>query len=305
MSVSVTSFYRFQALEDEKVKLLKSNLEQIAADSDLRGLCLLGREGINATLSGARAGLEQIKALVNGSFNEAAIEYKDSESARHPFHFFRIKVKDEIVTIGKPGFAPSTVKNYHLTPEQWHEAMKDPEVVVLDTRNDYEVDIGKFRSAVDFRTKEFREFPEAVRQSGIPRDKKILMYCTGGIRCEKAILEMHEQGYENVYQLDGGILNYLEKLPNKDFDGECFVFDYRVAVDQELQPTQKYKLCPHCGQPAHKPVVCVKCGTETVICDNCVDESLQTCSKNCAHHAKHGHKSSSRHEQELNKRHKI
>lgn len=305
MSVSVTSFYRFQNLEEPQVEFLKANLEHIAKAADLRGLCLLGREGINATLSGARSGLEQVKALVNGSFNGAGIEYKDSETSRHPFHFFRIKVKDEIVTIGKPGFAPSSPKNFHLSPEEWHEAMKDPEALVLDTRNDYEVDIGKFRGAIDFRTKEFREFPEAVRKSGIPKDKKILMYCTGGIRCEKAILEMHEQGYRNVHQLEGGILNYLEKLPDTDWEGECFVFDYRVAVDQQLQPTRKYKLCPHCGQPAHKPVTCVKCGTETLICDACIDESLQTCSKNCAHHAKHGHNSSARHEQELSKRHKI
>jgi UPF0176 protein len=183
--------------------------------------------------------------------------------------------------------------------------MQNPEAVILDTRNDYEVEIGKFRGARDFALKEFSDFPRAVAESGIAKDAPVLMYCTGGIRCEKAILEMNAQGYKNVHQLDGGILNYLEKFPDQGFDGECFVFDYRVAVDQKLQPTQKYKLCPHCGQPADKPISCAKCGTEAVICRHCTGQSAVTCSKNCAHHAAIGSTSKRAHKQELNKRHKA
>ncbi len=305
MPVSVTSFYRFQRLNEEQVQSLKTNLERIAEETGLRGLCLLGPEGINATLSGTGFDLEHIKSLITEAFATTEIEFKDSEAAKHPFHFFRIKIKDEIVTLGKPGFAPEKAKNNHLSPEEWHQALKDPDVLVLDTRNDYEVDIGKFKNAVDFRTKEFREFPEALKKANLNKETKVLMYCTGGIRCEKAILEMNEQGFRNVHQLEGGILNYLEKFPEQAFEGECFVFDYRVAVDQHLQPTAQFKLCPHCGQPADRPIACQKCGTETSICKSCVETSLGTCSKNCAHHARLGHNSSQRHEQELSKRHKI
>lgn len=304
-SVNVTSFYRFLPLSEEQVEQLQSDLETLASRFSLQGLCLLGREGINATISGSVEGLAQLKELVSRSLNVQDIHFKDSVAAKHPFHIFRIKIKDEIVTLGKPGFAPSSTRNNHLSPEEWDRALRDPNTIVLDTRNDYEVQIGKFKNARDFALKEFREFPDAVRSSGLDKSKRILMYCTGGIRCEKAILEMNEQGYNEVYQLDGGILNYLEKFPNKEFEGECFVFDYRVAVDQNLQPTQKYRLCPHCGQPADKPITCVKCGSAAVICNHCTDPHSTTCSKNCAHHVSIGSSSKRVHRQELTKRHKI
>jgi UPF0176 protein len=184
--------------------------------------------------------------------------------------------------------------------------MQDPEVVVLDTRNDYEVDIGKFKNARDFRTKEFQEFPESLKQSDIHPDQKVLIYCTGGIRCEKAILAMEEQGYKNVYQLDGGILNYLKEYPDGAFDGECFVFDYRVAVDSRLEPSQQYTLCPHCGQPAGGPVIqCEQCGRDEVICSSCTASGEATCSKNCSHHRKIGSKSRKVHLDELRKRNRM
>lgn len=305
MSVHVTSFYRFTPLADETVEKLKFVLEGLAESTGLRGLCLLGPEGINATLSGELAVLSEVKDLVRGQLNAADLLFKDSVTSKHPFHNFRVKIKDEIVTLGRPGLAPASPINFHLSPEEWHQAMQDPDAVVLDTRNDYEVDIGKFDHAVDFKLKEFREFPEALKKSGIAKDKKVLIYCTGGIRCEKAILEMHEQGYRNVHQLDGGILNYIEKFPEQKFAGECFVFDYRVAVDQRLQPTSKYKMCPHCGQPADQPLECIKCGTGAVICHACLSAEQKTCSKNCAHHVAIGSRSSKSHTQELTKRHKI
>jgi UPF0176 protein len=304
-AIHVTSFYRFIPLDDLKIENLKSELERLATDTGLLGLCLLGPEGINATLSGPAEVLNSAKALVNQGLGVDDVVYKDSVALKQPFHVFRIKIKDEIVTMGKPGFAPISARNKHLSPEEWHMAMQDPKAVILDTRNDYEVEIGKFKGARDFALKEFRDFPAKVSDSGIGKDTPILMYCTGGIRCEKAILEMNAQGFENVRQLEGGILNYLEKFPNQAFEGECFVFDYRVAVDQQLQPTQNFKLCPHCGQPANKPIVCVKCGTEAVLCRHCTDQFGVTCSKNCAHHVEIGSGSKRAHKQELTKRHKI
>lgn len=305
MSVQVTSFYRFIPLDSEQVARIRSALESFAERTGLRGLCLLGNEGINSTLSGDLEVLNELKALVREHLKSPDLMFKDSVTSKHPFHNFRIKIKDEIVTLGRPDLAPKSPMNFHLSPQEWHQAMQDPDTIVLDTRNDYEVDIGKFEGAVDFKLKEFREFPEALKNSGIAKDKKVLIYCTGGIRCEKAILEMHEQGYSKVYQLDGGILNYIEKFPEQKFEGECFVFDYRVAVDQALQPTSKYKLCPHCGQPANQPLECIKCGTEAVICIACATAEQKACSKNCAHHVAIGSRSSKSHIQELTKRHKI
>jgi len=305
MAIHVTSFYRFIPLNTQQIQDLKARLEQLALDAQLLGLCLLGHEGVNATISGPAPGLEQLKSFLRDFLQLPDMAFKDSIAAKHPFHIFRIKIKDEIVTLGKPGFAPDSPRNHHLSPEEWHLAMQDPDTIILDTRNDYEVAIGKFKGAIDFDLKEFREFPKAVSRSGLDKEKCVLMYCTGGIRCEKAILEMNAQGFKNVHQLDGGILNYLEKFPGQAFDGECFVFDYRVAVDQQLQPTKSYKLCPHCGQPANKPVTCAKCGSEAVICNQCTDHNAATCSKNCAHHMAIGSRSSRMHVQELTKRHKI
>jgi UPF0176 protein len=143
---------------------------------------------------------------------------------------------------------------------------------------------------------EFTEFPDLVKNLNVEKSQPVLMYCTGGIRCEKASIEMKNQGFEHVYQLDGGILNYLEHFPNDEFEGECFVFDHRVALDQNLNPSEKYVLCHHCGQPARIQLFdCVQCGQKTVVCENCLDHNIQdlsirTCSKNCRHHYKMGHK---------------
>lgn len=303
IEVNIVAFYRFHPLSEDQVLSWKQKLEQFALENGVLGLCLLGHEGINGTLSGPLASLQELKTLLQEGLG--VTNFKDSVAKRHPFHVFRIKIKEEIVTLGKPGFVPQQVHYHHLSPTEWNKAMQDPNAVILDTRNDYEVEIGKFKGARDFALKEFREFPRAVKESGIPKNSPILMYCTGGIRCEKAILEMQAQGYTNVSQLDGGILNYLEKCPNEAFEGECFVFDYRVAVDQNLQPSQVYKLCPHCGQPAHKPITCEKCGSEATVCTHCTDEAAVTCSKNCAHHMAIGSGSKRIHRQELTKRHKI
>lgn len=304
-TIHISSFYRFTPLTQAAVLHLKDALEGISAHTGLRGLVLIGAEGINSTLSGTEAALAEAKALVA---REASVgNFKDSVANRHPFNYFRVKIKDEIVTMGQPGVVPPAEMNFHLSPEQWNEAMQDPDVVVLDTRNTYETDLGKFKGAVDLRISEFSEFPERVKAEAIPKDKKVLMYCTGGIRCEKAILAMHEQGYENVYQLQGGILEYLKEFPEQQFEGECFVFDYRVAVDQKLQPTSKYKLCPHCGQPALTKITCGKCAREEVICTTCFEEggALISCSKNCAHHLEIGSGSTKGHQQEMAKRRRL
>jgi UPF0176 protein len=300
--VAISTFYRFLPLAQAKVEEIKIRLENLAGELEVRGLCLLGCEGINATVSGPAEGIRGFQGHVRELLGTDEITFKDSVAKKHPFLVFKVKIKNEIVSLGKPQLVPATPVNHHLAPHEWHKAVQDPDALVLDTRNDYEVDLGKFRNAIDFRLKEFNEFPERLKQAGIEKDRRVLMYCTGGIRCEKAILEMHEQGYKNVAQLDGGILNYLKEFPEQEFEGDCFVFDYRVAVDQKLQPSEKYSLCPHCGQPARAPVTCVKCGREEVICPRCADAGVATCSKNCAHHHAIGSDSRKVHLAEIRKR---
>lgn len=209
--IAITSFYRFIPLTAEGIANLKLKLETIAEAEDLRGLCLVGQEGINATVSATSArGLTQLKSEVNRALRVNDLHFKDSLGSKHPFREFKVKIKNEIVSLGKPGVFPDRPRNAHLTPQEWHAALRDPDAVVLDTRNDYEVKIGKFRGAIDLQLKEFNEFPAQVAAAGLGKDQRVLMYCTGGIRCEKAILEMREQGYTNVAQLEGGILNYLQ-----------------------------------------------------------------------------------------------
>jgi UPF0176 protein len=317
----ILSAYRFVALEPEAVSRLHERLNAFAAERDLRGLCLLGAEGVNFTVSaGDTATAEAFKAVLRSEI--ADLVFKEAMAAKHPFQTFKVKIRREIVTLGRPDLVPSPAQpSGHLTPREWNEALREPETVVLDTRNDYEVAIGKFKTARDLGIKEFREFPDAVRAAGLDKSRKVLLYCTGGIRCEKAILEMRRQGFEDVHQLSGGILNYLKEYPESEFDGECFVFDYRVAVDRALRPSQRYRLCPHCGQPADSPITCAQCGSEAVICGRCarsgggrenvVAEARQapltaavapTCSKNCAHHLALGTASRKPHLQERRKR---
>ena len=241
MSVLVSSFYHFQRLDRTQVRDIEAALKPFK-QRQMRGLILLGTEGINATVSGPKEVLNDFKSAVSGFFS-GVIHFKDSVAEKYPFREFKIRMRKEIVTLGRPDLAPETGRG-HLSPEEWHAALSDPAAVVLDTRNRYEVEIGKFQGAVDLGIDEFREFPERVRAMNLPKEQKILMYCTGGIRCEKAILEMRDQGYENVCQLRGGILEYLKEFPEQKFEGECFVFDYRVAVDQKLQPSRRFSALP-------------------------------------------------------------
>lgn len=278
----ITAFYQFKEMTRERAQEIAERLN--AFSKTMRGLVLLGTEGVNGTVSGSEETIQEFKRVIQEEM-ALPMEFKDSTADRHPFRALRIKLKKEIVTLGRPDLVPQGPSN-HLSPKEWHEVLSKEEVVVIDTRNTYETDIGKFKNAIDPRIEEFSAFPEKIKEMGLQKDQKILIYCTGGIRCEKAILGMNEQGYKNVYQLKGGILEYLKEFPNQHFDGECFVFDHRVAVDQNLNPSENYRLCPHCGQPATEKIDCVRCGTKAVVCKSCLEKShvYSTCSKNCAHH---------------------
>lgn len=285
----ICAFYKFIPLTLDQLPSLREQIENKLASLGFYGLFLLGVEGLNATILGEADRMDEIKNFLQTVFGP--IEFKDSPGKPRAFLRLRVKIREEIVTLNRPGLVPQD-KSRHLSPQEWHKKMQEPGVRILDTRNDYEVEIGKFRNAEDFSITEFHAFPEKLKNSNFKKDETVLIYCTGGIRCEKAILEMNEQGYENVFQLDGGILKYIEEF-KKDglFDGECFVFDHRVAVTNQLQPSEKYRLCPHCGQPGVTAIDCDQCGRPEIVCDKCLEKSphYKTCSRNCAHHHRMGH----------------
>jgi len=247
--VVISTFYRFAALPD--FRSLREPLRQEMARHAVRGTVLLAEEGINGTIAGSRAGIDAVLGWIRADSRLAALRARESFSAGNPFHRTRIKLKKEIVTMGAPGIDPRKSAGAYVPPEQWNSLIDDPEVLVLDTRNQYEVAIGTFDNAVDPATGSFREFPDYVRDNLDPaKHRKIAMFCTGGIRCEKSTAYLRQQGFDEVYHLQGGILNYLENVPPEEsrWRGECFVFDNRVTVDHQLKPGT-YDQCHACRMP--------------------------------------------------------
>jgi UPF0176 protein len=248
MSVVVTALYKFVTLENYRD--LRQPLLDICLDASVRGSLLLAHEGINGTIAGPRASIDRVLAYLRNDVRFADIDTKESLDSAQPFLRMKVKLKKEIVTLGVDGIDPNLLVGTYVEPQQWNELISDPEVLVLDTRNDYEVKVGTFRGAVNPDTETFREFPQFTQQYDPARHKKVAMFCTGGIRCEKASAYMLQQGFDEVFHLKGGILKYLEAVPAADslWEGECFVFDHRVTVDHGLQKGS-YELCHGCGWP--------------------------------------------------------
>lgn len=292
---SVSTFYFFKPLampggvrnENELLQIEKEIFKQGQAIGAI-GLFILGTEGLNSTFAcPSKESLLQFQNWVVQRFAEPELMFKDSESAIKPFEKLKIRIRPEIVTLGTPELSPTSKYHRHLTPEEWDRVLdEDKDLAIIDTRNSYEYRVGTFQGAIDPKIEQFGEFPEFIDKQDYAKDKKILIFCTGGIRCEKGILELERRGYNNVYQLEGGIINYLKRRPQSKFEGECFVFDNRVALKQDLTPTESYKLCPHCGQPADIQILCERCGTAATVCCLCrpIQFVGQTCTKNCAHH---------------------
>lgn len=289
----VTTFYRFFPIKKEELEFLRARLVHLGEKLNIVGLLLLGTEGVNATVAGVPATITEFKSELLNFLNLGDLNFKDSLSDITGFNSWQVKIRDEIVTLGRSDLVPNSPSYFHLSPEEWDKLSVQPDSVILDTRNNYEFAIGHFKGAQHLNIEEFSEFPKKMEENQMPKDKTYLIYCTGGIRCEKAILALHQNGYNKVYQLDGGIINYLKQKPHAQFEGECFVFDHRVAVDQELKPTRKYSMCPHCGQPAQTQIECALCQTPAIVCELCLkaDIYLKTCSKNCTNHYRLGHKS--------------
>ncbi|WP_163649938.1 rhodanese-related sulfurtransferase [Modicisalibacter sp. 'Wilcox'] len=248
-SIVVAAMYKFVTLTDYQE--LREPLLAVMKANDVKGTLLLAEEGINGTVSAPREGIDALLAWLKADPRLAGLDHKESYCEAHPFYRTKVKLKREIVTLGVPGVDPSRQVGTYVDPERWNDVISDPEVLVIDTRNDYEVEIGSFEGAVDPRTKSFREFPEYVKAHYDPsRHKKVAMFCTGGIRCEKASSFMLDAGFEKVYHLKGGILNYLEKVPEEQslWRGDCFVFDNRVTVRHDLSEGE-YDQCHACRRP--------------------------------------------------------
>lgn len=286
MSYEIVSFYRFVPLSEQKINEILLRLNAFSEEISLAGLLIIAPEGLNGTLATPKGKIEILTNYLINEITDGDWRFKFSFAEFSPYKRFSLKLREEIVTSGYPEHFPEEKDSSHLSPKEWHEALKkEKEYFLIDVRNDYEVELGTFKNAINPKTKDFKEFPQFVEESNLPKDKPIYMCCTGGIRCEKAYLEMKERGYEKVYQLDGGILTYLEQYPVGLFEGECFVFDDRVALDKNLYPSQKYALCPHCGDPASDLLECKMCGTTRKICPACqLKEEKKTCSKNCSYH---------------------
>lgn len=246
---AVCALYRFVRLKD--YQQLRDPLKAFMEDKGIRGTLLLAREGINGTVAGSHEAIAALKARLARDPRFEGIDYKDSETDIMPFNRSKVKLKREIVTMGVEDIDPRDSAGTYLKPREWDALISDPEVTVIDTRNDYEVSIGTFRNAINPGTTSFREFPDYVKKHLDPeKHRKVAMFCTGGIRCEKSTAYLKEQGFEDVYHLEGGILRYLEETPEENslWQGECFVFDDRVAVDHQLQ-RGRYDQCHACRMP--------------------------------------------------------
>ncbi|MEM6539438.1 MAG: rhodanese-related sulfurtransferase [Pseudomonadota bacterium] len=267
----VAALYKFTNFPDPNA--IKGPLAKMACAQGVKGTLLLACEGINGTIAGSRSGIDKVLSHIRSLPGCADIEWKESTASRMPFQRLKVRLKREIVTMGQPDVDPSTTVGKYIQPEDWNALIGREDVVTIDTRNDYEVAIGTFDGAIDPMTESFGAFPDwwkanADRFSG----KKIAMFCTGGIMCEKATNYLISQGVEDVFHLKGGILKYLEEVPETEssWSGECFVFDGRVSVGHGLEEGS-YDLCFACRRPISENDKMHPAFEPGVSCHACID----------------------------------
>lgn len=245
----VAALYKFVRLEDYEA--LQKPIREKAVSLGVKGSLLLAREGINGTVAGTAEGIQALLDYLRQDPRLADLDHKESHATEMPFQRMKVRLKKEIVTMGVEDVDPNKIVGTYVNPQDWNALISDPDVVVVDTRNDYEVAIGTFKGALDPETKSFREFPDWVKSTEHLAEKpRVAMFCTGGIRCEKSTAYLKEQGFDEVYHLKGGILKYLEEVPQEEslWHGECFVFDERVSVGHGLE-IGDYDLCRACRRP--------------------------------------------------------
>ncbi|MFY7834794.1 MAG: rhodanese-related sulfurtransferase [Novosphingobium sp.] len=251
--ITVAALYRFAVIADPAA--LRDALDALCKAQGIKGTLLVAREGINGTIAGSAQGIASVVDFIRAQPDCAEVDVKYSGAAEMPFYRMKVRIKREIVTMGEPDIYPRASVGTYVSPQDWNALIADPETIVIDTRNDYEVDVGTFERAIDPRTRTFRDFPawfraERERLLGEGKAPKVAMFCTGGIRCEKSTAFLKAEGVDEVYHLKGGILKYLEEVPPSEslWHGECFVFDERVAVGHGLAQGS-HVLCRACRRP--------------------------------------------------------
>jgi len=247
--VVIAALYKFVSLPDYQD--LRDTLLQFCLSHGIKGTLLLAKEGLNGTVAGDRRGIDELLVYLNRDHRFRGLELKESYEKAQPFYRMKVKLKKEIVTMGVENIDPNAVVGTYVEPKDWNTLISDPNVTVIDTRNYYEYEIGSFEHALNPNTESFRELPNYISQNLSPhKNKKVAMFCTGGIRCEKSTAYMKQQGFDEVYHLKGGILKYLEEVPQEEslWKGECFVFDNRVTVNHKLEKG-RYDLCHGCRHP--------------------------------------------------------
>ncbi len=270
--VVIAALYKFVALPDFEER--QKPLLDIAHKAQVFGTLLLAKEGINGTICGSRKGIDMVLAHIKTFPHCAALEWKESYADENPFYRMKVRLKKEIVTMGVPNMEPQQSFERYVAPDEWNALISDPETVLIDTRNDYEVSIGTFDGAVNPHIKTFREFPDWFRAYRKEHKMaKVAMFCTGGIRCEKSTAFLREEGIDDVFHLQGGILKYLETIPKGDsmWLGECFVFDHRVSVDHDLAPGS-YDMCHACRLPITEDDKKSELYAKGVSCPACHDQ---------------------------------
>ena len=269
----VAAFYKFTKIEDP-VKL-QASIEDCCIENDVRGIVLLASEGINSTIAGSPEGVRNVLQFLRDDARFSELTWKESIASQAPFRKLRVRLKKEIVTMGVEGIDPSRLVGTYVNPKDWNELISDPNVIVVDARNDYEVEIGTFKDAINPDITSFGELPKWIEENiDIEEQPRVAMFCTGGIRCEKSTALLKEAGVNEVYHLEGGILKYLEKMEEELslWDGQCFVFDERVSVGHGLE-VGEYELCRACRFP-----ICDKDKSspryrEGISCPRCHDQT--------------------------------
>ena len=271
-SVVVAALYRFARFPD--FEAFRQPLFEAMLAAEVRGTLLLAAEGINGTIAGSRLGIDKVLDFLQQDERFAGLEVKESSVDDNPFYRTKVKLKKEIVTMGVKDIDPNEIVGTYVDAEDWNELISRPDVLLLDTRNKYEVEIGTFDGAVNPETDSFREFPEYVARHLDPGNhKKVAMFCTGGIRCEKSTAYLRQQGFDEVYHLKGGILKYLELVPESEskWQGECFVFDNRVTVNHKLEQGA-YDQCHACRMPITEQDKESEYYQKGISCHHCCDK---------------------------------
>ncbi|KFZ30574.1 hypothetical protein IDSA_08545 [Pseudidiomarina salinarum] len=267
------ALYKFVELND--FEAYRQPLYENLIQNQVKGTLLLAREGINGTICGTREGVDNVLRFIRSRAEFADIEHKESPSETQAFYRTKVKLKKEIVTMGVDWVDPKNIVGTYVDAKDWNDLIRDPEVLLIDTRNDYEYAVGTFEGAVNPKTDSFRDFPQYVQDHLDPaKHKKVAMFCTGGIRCEKSTAYLKQQGFDEVYHLKGGILKYLEEMPaeNSTWNGDCFVFDQRVTVGHGLVQGG-YDQCYACRMPITEDEKASEFYVRGVSCPHCHDKT--------------------------------